>query len=156
MHATSLIRSLTAVMVGALSVQFVLGIYVNLFVTIPPVSGGTPGSMMSSMGAVMGPGSNLAFMAHMLLGMLLILLAVVSVVVVTQSGLGTTATALAGVGLAALLVAGYGGMSFVMFGQDDALSFTMALGFIFALTAYVALLAVSTLGRVASGRLRTS
>ena len=158
MDRTTLVRNLAVLMVGALSVQFVLGIYVNLFVSIPEVSSGTPGSMMSgAAGAMMGPGVNPAFIVHMLLGMLLVLFGMALVVIVTRSELGAVAVTFAGVGLGSLFVAAYGGMSFVMSGQNDALSFTMAIGFIFAMAAYVAVLTTSTLGQRAPWRrLRTS
>lgn len=152
MHRATLVRNLAVLMVVALCLQFVLGIYVNLFVSIPQVSAGTPGAMMAGMGAMMGRGVSPTFMVHMMLGMLLVLLGVATVVIVAPSEFGAAAITFAGVGLASLLVAGYGGMSFVMFRQNDALSFTMAIGFIFAVTAYVAILAVSTLGQRAPGR----
>ncbi len=157
MDRTTLVRNLAVLMAGALSVQFVLGMYVNLFVSIPQVSFGTPGSMMSGAGAMMGPGVNPAFIVHMLLGMLLVLFGMALVVIVTRSELGAVVVTFAGVGLGSLFVAAYGGMSFVMSGQNDALSFTMAIGFIFAMAAYVAVLTTSTLGQRAPWRrLRTS
>ena len=130
-------RGLALVVCGLLSVQFLLGMYVNLYLNLPPVTSSTRGSGVSAMarfGTMFSSGPLL--MAHMMLGMLLIVSGTVALIVAASSGnrfaIGWSAT-----GLVALLVAGYGGISFFMFGQDNVDSYLMAVGFLVSFTAYL-------------------
>lgn len=116
-----------ALMVAVLSVQFMLGIGVNLTVHVAHARFGF-GSMMSVMG-----GKPL-LMVHMMLGMLTAALALVAAVAAAVSG-KTSVAASGVVGLLAVLVAGYGGIRFLLSGGNAA-SFTMATGFLVAYAAY--------------------
>lgn len=116
-----------AVMVALLSVQFLLGMGVNLTAHVPRARFGL-GSMMGVMGG--GP----LLMAHLWLGMLTAVAAVVTAVaaaLTARAGVAVPGAA----GLAAVLVAGYGGIRFLVTGGNAA-SFTMAAGFLIAYAAY--------------------
>lgn len=121
-----------------LAVQFLLGMYVNLYVNLPPVSSGARRvgeSMMGGFGTMFSPGRPV-LMAHMMLGMLLVAIGVVALVVAAGSR-DRFAIAWSAAGLAALLIAGYGGISFFMFGQDNGASYLMAVGFLASFAAYL-------------------
>ena len=113
-------------MLGLLAVQFLLGIAINLYVQISSAGFGMTEMMRS------GP----LVMVHMMLGMMLALGAMVAVGVAVPYGkraVGCAAAALGGV-----LVAGLGGLLFLMDGQKSGVSFLMALGFLVATGGYVA------------------
>jgi len=136
--ASGAARGFALVVCGLLAVQFLLGMYVNLYVNLPPVtsgSGGLGGSMMGRFGTMFSPGRPL-LMAHMMLGMLLVVTGIVALFVAASSGdrfaIGWSVT-----GLAALLVAGYGGISFFMFGHSNVDSYLMAVGFLVSFAAYL-------------------
>lgn len=116
-----------ALTLAVLSVQFLLGMGVNLTVQVAH-AGFSMGSMMSVM-----RGKPL-LMVHMMLGMLTAVLALVAAVSAAISG-RTTAAVSGAVGLLAVLVAGYGGIRFLLTGGNTA-SFTMAAGFLVAYAAY--------------------
>ncbi|MHB1711627.1 MAG: hypothetical protein ACYCV7_09515 [Acidimicrobiales bacterium] len=130
-------RGVASVVCGLLAIQFLLGMYVNIYVNLPPNRSGTQGSggsMMGRFGTMFSSGGLL--MAHMMLGMLLVASGVVALVVAASSedrfAVGWSAT-----GLVAILVAGYGGMSFFMFGHSNADSYLMAVGFLVSFAAYL-------------------
>lgn len=116
-----------AAMVVVLSVQFLLGMGVNLGVQVEHARFGL-GSMMAAM-----YGKPL-LMVHMMLGMFTAALAVAAAVAAALSGRAGAATS-GIVGLLAVLVAGYGGVRFLLSGSDAA-SFTMAAGFVVAYAAF--------------------
>lgn len=116
-----------ALMVAVLSLQFLLGMGVNLTVHVAHARFGF-GSMMSVM-----RGKPL-LMVHMMLGMLTAALALVAAVAAGVSG-RTVVAASGVVGFLAVLVAGYGGIRFLLSGGAAA-SFTMAAGFLVAYAAY--------------------
>ena len=123
-------------MMGALGVQFLFGMYVNLFVSLP-MHATAPMSPMGSMGGMMNmAGTSPLIMIHVLWGLGL---AAGGFIV----GLGALAArrtqlvAAAGVGWLAILVAGWGGLQFLMAGQHDAMSYTMAVGWLVAMLAYL-------------------
>ena len=135
--ASGAARGFALVAFALLAVQFLLGMYVNLYVNLPPLARSTRGfggSMMGRFGTMFSSGPLL--MAHMMLGMHLIVSGTVALIVAASSGnrfaIGWSAT-----GLVALLVAGYGGISFFMFGQDNVDSYLMAVGFLVSFTAYL-------------------
>ena len=139
MRARLMIAAGAAVaMVAVLSVQFLLGMGVNLTVHVAHARFGV-GSMMAVM-----RGQPL-LMVHMMLGMLTAVLAVVAAATAaTSARAGVTVPAV--VGLLAVLVAGYGGIRFLLTGGNAA-SFTMAAGFVVAYAAYfVELVALARLG----------
>ena len=127
-----------AAMVGVLTVQFLLGIGVNLTVHVPHAHFGV-GSMMAAM-----RGQPL-LMVHMMIGMLTAVLALAAAATAAASArAGVTVTAV--IGLVAVLVAGYGGIRFLLTGGNAA-SFTMAVGFVVAYAAYfVELVELARLG----------
>ncbi len=131
--ASRALRAAAASMVGVLFLQFALGIYVNLFSTLPTPSplGGMMG--MGGMMALMTP----AVMAHMLIGFLLVAGAVVTIPLASRCG--SRPALLAALGLAFILVAGYGGVRFLMFGQHGADSFLMAMAWLGAVGAFLSL-----------------
>ncbi len=130
-------RLAAAVVLALLFVQFLLGMFVNLYVQIPQFhAGNSPG-----MGSMMPRITNPALWAHMMLGMFIALAAIWGVIAAIFTGRGA-AIALAAAGFVSVLVAGYGGISFLMFGQNDVASYLMAVGFLCAFTAYFAVLAV--------------
>jgi len=136
---TALTRLTVVAMVGALLMQFLLGMYINLYVTLPNPSVGGPAGMMSGMGDMMAVAFNPALWIHMLLGMLLVPLGIIQFVSASLSRLRAWAVPLAAaVGLVFVLVAGIGGVTFLMGGQHNASSFLMAVGFAGALSAYFA------------------
>src|SRR5438128_10230503 len=108
----SLARLSAYATVGALVVQFLLGMYANLYVHVSPVegtagSGGMMGGgMMRAMSRAMSGSS--ALMVHMMLGWLLAVLAVLSLIGAAVSR-STTATVLAAAGLVGILLAAYRG-----------------------------------------------
>ena len=113
-------------MLGLLAVQFLLGIAINLYVQISSADFGMTEMMRS------GP----LVMVHMMLGMMLALGATVAVGVALPYGkraVGCAAAALGGI-----LVAGIGGLLFLMDGQNNGASYLMAVGFLIAIGGYVA------------------
>lgn len=112
-------------MLGLLAIQFLLGMGVNLYVTLPS-TGFTMAEMMYS-----GP----LVMVHMILGMLLVVVAVFAIVIAREYG--QWAIVCAFISLGGILVAGVGGMIFLMGGQSNGASFLMAVGFLVAVGGYV-------------------
>ena len=136
--ASGAVRRFALVVCGLLAVQFLLGMYVNLYVNLPPLTSSTRGfggSMMGRFGAMFSPGRPL-LMAHMMLGMLLVVTGIVTLFVAASSG-DRFAIGWSTAGLAALLVAGYGGISFFMFGHSNVDSYLMAVGFLVSFAAYL-------------------
>ena len=117
--------------------QYLLGMYTNLFVTIPD---GVNGWQWMS--------NSLAIMGHVTLGTLLLVVSVALLVFGARARSRTWIVASL-VGLVGIGAALAGGSSF-MNGQSDAMSFVMACGLGVAMLAYAAALyawAVSTGGR---------
>ncbi|MDA8081733.1 MAG: hypothetical protein M0Z96_09020 [Actinomycetota bacterium] len=116
-------------MLGLLAIQFLLGMGVNLYVTLPS-TGFVMAEMMYS-----GP----LVMVHMILGMLLVVGAVFAIV--AALAYGPWAIVCAFISLGGILVAGVGGVIFLMGGQSNGASFLMAVGFLIAVGGYVVELA---------------
>src|SRR5947207_462668 len=133
-----LARVLSGATVGALAVQFLLGMYANLYVHTSPVQGAggsggmMGGGMMRAMSQAMSGSS--ALMLHMMLGWLLAILPLLSIAS-TLVARDRRATVLAAAGLGGILLAGYGGLQFMVTGHDG-YSFLMATGFIVAVGAF--------------------
>ncbi len=135
--ASGAARGFALVVCGLLAVQFLLGMYVNLYVNLPPVTSSTHrfgGSMMGRFGTMLSSGPVL--MAHMMLGMLLVVTGIVALIVAASLG-DRFAIGWSVIGLVALLVAGYGGLSFFMFGHSNVDSYLMAVGFLVSFAAYL-------------------
>ena len=123
-------------MMGALGVQFLLGMYLNLFMSLPMHTTASMGPMGSMSGMMGMAGTSPLVMLHVLWGLGLVVGGFIFVV-------GAVAThraplvARSGVGLLAILVAGWAGLQFLMAGQHDAMSYTMAVGWLVAILAYL-------------------
>ncbi|NMP21530.1 hypothetical protein [Sulfobacillus harzensis] len=135
-HGSLWVSTAAVWMMGALGVQFLFGMYVNLFVSIPMHATALL-SPMGSMGGMMNmAGTSPLVMLHGLWGLGL---AAGGFIV----GMGALAArrahlvAAAGVGWLAILVAGWAGLQFLMAGQHDAMSYTMAVGWLVAMLAYL-------------------
>ena len=140
-------RALALVVCVVLAVQFLLGMYVNLYVNLPVVGSralGVGEPMMGRFGAMFSSGPVL--LVHMMLGMLLVALAIVALVVAAGSA-DRFAIGWSAAGLTAVLVAGYGGISFFMLGHNNVDSYLMAVGFLASFAAYLTgALRISTAG----------
>lgn len=108
-----------------LVIQFLLGMYINLFVSIPPRS---PLFMMGY-----GPYDGFPIvMAHMFLGILIGLLSIGILFLSLHSG--DVKTLLSAIGLfLSVLLAGIDGLFFLFDGQNNINSYLMSTGFILAL-----------------------
>lgn len=111
-------------MLGMLGLQFLVGMAVNLYVKLPSAGG--------AMTEMMGSGPLVMF--HMMLGMFLAAGAVVALAL----PYGRHAVGCAAIALAGILVAGLGGLVFLMGGQSNGASYLMAVGFLGAVAGYVA------------------
>lgn len=125
-------------MLTILSLQFILGMYLNLYVSIPSYP--SFGPMGSRMLAMMALGLRRPWvMVHLVMGVLILGLALA---IVAGSALTRAdgARARAVVGALAVSVAAYGGMTFLMAGQHNGASFLMAAGWLAAFLAYLSLI----------------
>ncbi len=113
-------------MLGGLAVQFLLGMVLNLYVTIPHFGAGMAAMMRA------GP----LVMAHVMLGMVLAGGALLALAMALPWG--RRAVGCAAAGLAGILVAGLGGLLFLLGGQTSGTSYLMAVGFLVAVASYVA------------------
>ena len=134
--------ALVSVELGLLALQYVLGMFVNLYVTLPsPILG-----MYGMMRLMFLPGMG-AVMAHMLTGMVLGALALLTFAASALSR-NTLLLATTGGTFAAVLGAGISGMEFLFSGQNNAFSYGMSVGFLLAFTlAFLSLLIAGGRGR---------
>ena len=140
-------RTIALTICGLLAVQFLLGMYVNLYVNLPSVTttvgGGFVGPMMGRFAEMFSPGLPV-LMAHMMLGMILIVTGVIALIVAMSSqdhfAIGWSAT-----GLAALIASAYGGITFFMFGHSNLASYLMAVGFLVCFASYLVIAVRSSL-----------
>lgn len=121
-----------------LGIQFALGMFLNLFVALPPFGSYGMMGMMSASGMP-------ALMAHMMIGYALGALSLVTlagtVAVAARNRLlvGTTAAT-----FTSILAAGIGGLAFLFGRQNGADSYVMSTGFLFAFSfAFLSLLLVT-------------
>lgn len=131
-------RTAPIVMLIALGVQYVIGIYVNLYVPVPHMSASGMGSM-SSMHAMGGAGP--IFMAHMMLGIVIGIASLIVVALGASGGAGRVAWA--AVGALGVVGGGVAGMAFLTGGQSNGASFAMAIGLAVACIGYVGEIAAS-------------
>jgi hypothetical protein len=135
-------RTTLAFALGALIVQFLLGMAVNLFVKIPTEHpGANPpeyfGGVVASVSwAILHGGLWLTL--HAVWGLVLVLAAFGTLVQAIRLGGGGRIT-LAALGFVGVLGAGFNGGSFLNYHEDFS-SMLMAVGFALAMSAYVALL----------------
>ncbi|MHB8457289.1 MAG: hypothetical protein ACYDBS_06315 [Acidimicrobiales bacterium] len=113
-------------MLGLLGVQFLLGIAVDLYVHLPSAGGG--------MREMMRGGPLMA--THMMLGMFLAGGALLAVGIALPHG--RQAVTCAAVALVGILVAGLGGLAFLIGSQSNGASYLMAVGFLVAVAGYIA------------------
>ena len=121
------VRGLLLAELALLVPQFVLGMYINLFVAFPGTLRGSSAWRWAL--------AQLPIQLHIDLGTVLVLLAVVTfgLAIATKRGAAITWS---GIGLAMLLLAWLSGDFFLVEGQPNVRSFTMALGFLGAFSAY--------------------
>jgi len=125
----------TMVMLGLLVVQFAVGMYLNLFVTLPESHPGTGDSYLPSIPWAVAGGAGVALAVHVVVWVLLTLGAVALVV---RGAMSRRRAPIIGnsLGLLFVLFAGSGGLTFLNRGGDDHESLLMALSFMLALGAY--------------------
>ncbi len=109
---------LAAVLMALLSIQFLLGTYLNLYVTIP--AGGNLGAI--------GVGGLVVLALHILLGIMVIGTAGRLTFVASKAHNGRQ-TALAAIAFIGMVLAFLAGADFTFSSQSDASSFLMAFGF---------------------------
>ncbi len=136
MHPELVTGSILLMEIG-LVIQFLLGMYTNLFVRLPLFAPSLGiGSAMGSMGTMMSQSARWPlFMGHMVFGVLLTLGAILTVILAAVNG-RATATVWGSLGLASVLVAGYGGLGYFFGGHHQGDSLTMAVGWLVATIAY--------------------
>jgi cytochrome c oxidase subunit IV len=128
--------------IGMLLVQYVLGMAINLFVTIPTDHpGANPaeyfGGVVSSVSWAILHGG-LLLTLHAVWGLVLVLGAIGTLVQAIRLGGGARVTWSA-LGLFGVLAAGFNGGSFLNYNQDFS-SMLMAIGWALGMTSYVVLL----------------
>lgn len=131
-----LLRAGLAAMLVLLFLQFALGMWVNLYVSIPQLSTGYGmGGMMGAMMAIMFSAGAPTLMVHMMLGWLM---AAGAVAVFALSLLQSRAfvTLLSTAGIVSVLLGGLGGLLFLFSGGNNVYSYLMALAFASAFSTY--------------------
>ena len=131
------ILGMVRVMTALLLIQFLFGMYTNLFLTLPRIPKARQlGVFFAHMGSMMSVGiRDPVFLAHMIMGPLLVLGALITLILAIM-GRFRPAIILSSLGLVFVLAAGFGGLTFSMDGQHNNVSFLMALGWLSALTTY--------------------
>ena len=134
------LRGLTVFILILLAAQFLLGMFLNLFVTIPTNHPGAnppeyfSGVYYSVTWAITSPTSPLWLLLHASLGLVLVVLALVLLISAIASRKGSW-IAVAIIGLIGVLGAGFNGGSFLNYNHDFS-SMLMAVGFILAMLTY--------------------
>jgi hypothetical protein len=123
---------------GMLSVQFILGMILNLFVTLPKTHPGQTGNYFNravhGFGWAITNGAGIALLLHVIvaIGLLLGSLSLVVRTIYAKSGYWITISVIGALGV---IVALTNGLAFIGY-NSDATSFVMAMGFIAAAIAY--------------------
>jgi hypothetical protein len=134
------LRGLTVVILFILAVQFLLGMAVNLFVTIPTNHPGAnppeyfSGVFNSVAWAVTSSSSPLWLLLHASMGLVLAVLTIALLISAIVSRKGSW-IAVAIIGLIGVVGAGFNGGSFLNYNEDIS-SMLMSLGFILAIMTY--------------------
>ncbi len=115
-----------------LALQFILGMYVNLFVTIPQLSFGY--GMMDGMMALMFTAGMSLVMLHMFIGMIIGVVSIFILVMSLIAGASRIAY-LSVISLGFVTLAGINGILFLFGGQNNVNSFAMAVSFLVVLLA---------------------
>ena len=126
-----------------LSIQFIIGMWMNLFAVFP--SFGHSFSMYGMMQVIF---SVPELMIHMMLGIFIELVSLIIFFVFAMAG-DYRLSALSAVASITILAAGIGGLEFIFSGfANNIFSFIMSLGFIFTVVAYASILYMaSNIGR---------
>jgi hypothetical protein len=124
-EARNILNMVVVFMIFLLALQFLTGIYLNLFVTIPQMT--FPSGMMM----MFSPGIPVV-MLHLLIGVLLGLLSVVIVFVALISN-NKKAVYFSVLSFVFVIIAGFNGLEFMFNGQNNIYSFFMAVSFIIVL-----------------------
>lgn len=130
---------LAAVLMALLSIQFLLGTYLSLYVTIP--AGGNLGAM--------DLGGLIVLILHILLGIMVIGTAGRLTYVASKAHIGRQ-TALAAVAAIGMVLAFLGGADFTFNGQGNGSSFFMAFGFFLGMICSALIIAGAHMPRPAS------
>ena len=129
---------MTALMLVALAVQFLVGMVVNLFVQVPDAHpGAQAGEYFSGVAQGVGwalVGGGLPLQAHVILGLLLFVgsLAILALAFVARQRTWIVTAVLGWMGI---MAAGFNGASFLNYGHDFS-SLLMSIGFLLAVSAY--------------------
>ncbi|WP_053959794.1 hypothetical protein [Sulfobacillus thermosulfidooxidans] len=129
------IQAFSGIMVGLLLIQFVLGMYTNLYITLPTMNSQNQGIPMGFHMMISRGFSSPVFMIHMMLGVFLVVFSLITALR-SLSSAGSAPKLWAGIGLIAVIIAGYSGLTFFMDGQHNSDSLTMAIAWVIALSAY--------------------
>jgi len=140
------VRAVVVVILLTLFLQFLLGMWLNLFATFPQLAGSSGnimfGEMMGSMMSFMLSGGMSVLMVHMMMGLVILALAVVSLAIIATSFSSEkkkSSVLLGLAGLGSIIFAGISGLYFMYSGfSNDVYSYLMAVGFILAFMAYFA------------------
>ncbi len=140
------LRRRTVATLVLLAIQFVIGMALNLYVTIPthhagagsgPYLSGALASVLWSFTSGLPP-----LIIHVVIGILLLLSAVELVVHAVRAGREAAAVWLAAGGLIAIIFAGFNGASFLKYNLEIS-SMLMSVGFALAVVCYVGLLSIA-------------
>lgn len=138
-HAASrALRSVCAAILLLLAIQFLAGMVVNLFVTLPAVHSGTnapeyfSGVAQGVVWALTAGGWELQL--HAVLGLVLFL-AAIALLLLAIAARQRAWIISAGIGLLGIMAAGFNGASFLNYGHDFS-SLLMSIGFLVAVVAY--------------------
>jgi hypothetical protein len=116
---------------GLLAVEFIIGMWMNLFATFPTLN---PSYPMFGMMDVMFSVPEL--MVHMMVGVLVGLLSLMIFMMAIMNG-NRTLIVVSTIGSVSILVSGISGLEFMFSGfQNNIFSFAMSVGFIFTVISY--------------------
>lgn len=123
-------KKIVFVEVVFLVIQFLLGMYINIFVSGPPYN----------------TLANLLFASHVAVGT--IILAIAAYLSIRVRKIGDNAVRKPSIaGLVFVVIAYLGGLSFVFTNGNDTFSYVMAIAFLFAIIAYVFLAGILSVQR---------
>ena len=145
-HRLGVLRRRTSATLVILVVQFLVGISVNLYVTIPthhPGAGSGPYLSGALAGVLWSFSSGLPLLiVHVVLGIVLFLNGVELVLHAVRSHRGPVPIWLGAVGLTAIIFAGFNGASFLKYNLSIS-SMLMSVGFAVAVACYVVILTLT-------------
>jgi len=134
----SMLRTITAITLLLLAIQFLIGMVVNLFVQVPSAHPGV-GASNYFQGVVQGVAwalvhAPLALLFHVILGLLLFLasLLLIGLAIVSRRRAWIVTSLLGWLGI---MAAGFNGASFLNYGHDFS-SLIMSTGFLLAVISY--------------------